>query len=182
MIQIEAMRRRRIFTVTFLYNIGHLMVRNLSMTIKTKLWVETINDMSLRKVHILQRNMPPLPWTRKALEPMISLVIRRGIRNTAIRRSDAAMLAIRSMIGSVILTKTVMRRMFPTKDANNVKTCIVVVSCLGPSVMVQCSGEEVFFMLLPTSSEVSDELFAPVAKIWSLKNTRRKITQGMTGR
>lgn len=75
------------------------------------------------------------------------------------------MLATRTKIDCLIRTKTVMRRVFPTRDTNKVKTCIVVVSWLGPSVMAQYSGEEVLFMLLPTSSEVSDEVFAPAAKI-----------------
>lgn len=182
MIQVETTRARRIFTVSFLYNMGHQIDRNLSRAISTKLWVETNNDMSPKKVDILQRNVPPFPWTRKALEPMISLVIRRGIKNTATKRSDAAMFATRTKIGSLILTKAVMRRMFPTRDANKVKTCIVVLSWLGPSVMAQYSGGEVLFMLLPTSSEVSDEMFAPAAKNWSLVNTWRNITQTLTDR
>ena len=94
MIQVETTRMRRIFTVMSLYKIGFTTARNRSTAISTKLWVDTENEMSLRKVHILHRNRPAFPSTRKALEPIIALVISRGMKKIAARRSDAAMLAI----------------------------------------------------------------------------------------
>jgi len=96
---------------------------------------------------------------------MISLVIRRGTRNTATKRSDAAILATRTKIGSFILTKAVTRRTLPTRDVNKVKTCIAVVSWLGASAMAQYSGDDVLFILFPMSSEAFDEMFAGAANI-----------------
>ena len=63
---------------------------------------------------------------------MITLKIRQGIRNTTTGSWDASMLAIRSRIGFLIL-KLVMRKMFPSKDATRVNTCIVMVTGLAPS-------------------------------------------------
>lgn len=124
MTQVETKTKRSIFTVSFLHNMGIAIARNLSMIINTKPWLGTY--ISLSKVHILQWKMFLFSSAGKSFELMICLKIRQGIRNTATRRADAAMLAIyiRSRIGSLILMKAVMRNMFPTKDTwlNRVKT------------------------------------------------------------
>ena len=171
MIHVEAKKTRRLTLEVFLYWTGYTTARKRSIAITTMLRVETDSDVSPRKLHILHKNVPPFPWTRKAPDPLISFVMKRGSKKTAVRRSDAAMLAIASRTFSFILTNAVIRREFPIKDANSVKMCIVAVSWLR-SVLKQCSGAGVLMFLWLVSRTLLKDAF-PMAAILSTKDRKQ---------
>ena len=79
------------------------MARKRSTAIITKLWDDTEIDMSLKNGHILHKIRPPNPDTCQVGESATSAASMRVGRNIAIKISEAAMLAIRSMIVSFIL-------------------------------------------------------------------------------
>ena len=73
----------------------------------------------MRKLEILQRKEPRTPRIRKASDPVISDTTSRGIRQTGMKRSDAAMLITNTSIVffiAFVLKKTRTRRKFPSSE------------------------------------------------------------------
>ena len=72
---------------------------------------------------------------------MTSVVTRWGISITVTSRSDAALLAMRSISFSFILTYAVIRRKFPIGNAKRVRMSIAMVTSIGTTLMIHISDE-----------------------------------------
>lgn len=78
--------------------------------------VDTATVASAVKVQILQRTCPTHPWTRNAVEPLISSRITRGKWTMENKKSEAAMLTIKRLIAIFDFKEAKIRRKFPTSD------------------------------------------------------------------
>ena len=147
-IQVDAIKRRRVLTVMRRALNGYKNARKRSTAIITRLWLDTEIDVSLKNVHILHKIVPPNPCTVQADDSVTANVIKRGSKKIAVKRSEAAMLVIRSISGFFICVKATTRKLFPTRATRRARTFIKI------SISFENSKEQLLF---PASSWWEEE-------------------------
>ena len=125
-IQVDAIRRRRLLTVMRRALHGYKNARKRLTYIITKLWLDTEIEVSLKNVRILHQIVPSNPCTVQARDPVTANVIKRGSKKIAVKRSEAAMLVIRSISGFFICVKAATRKLFPTRATRRARTFIKI--------------------------------------------------------
>ena len=138
-IQLDAVKRRRVLTVIRRALNGYRNARKRSTAIITRLWLDTEIDVSLKNVHILHRIVPSNPCTVQARDPVTANVIKRGSKKIAVKRSEAAMLVIRSISGFFICVKATTRKLFPIRATRRARTFIKI------NISVENSKEQLLF-------------------------------------
>lgn len=125
------MRRWCFLLEVFIYRRGYIIVRKCLIVIMIKFRVDIDNDMLLKKLYILYKNVFFFLWIRKILDLSVFVIMKWGSRKIIIRRFDVVMLVIIRMIFFFILIKVVIRREFFMKDVKSVKMCNVIIICVG---------------------------------------------------
>ena len=104
-IQVDAVKRRRVLTVMRRALNGNKNARKRSTAMITRRWLDTEIDVSLKNVHILHNIVPSNPCTVQARDAVTANVIKRASKKIAVKRSEVAMLVIRSISGFFICVK-----------------------------------------------------------------------------
>lgn len=144
------------------------------MVIMTKECVDTAMDMSVKKLEILQRKEPIAPWMRNTFcdNPVTVWIIKRGIRKTGKKRSEAAILIMNTFVAFFTefdLKKTSMRRLFPSRETSAIALYTSILMVDSPSMFTSPMHWEVLFIL--KCGDLNVQIKMMFEKLFSVFNT-----------